>query len=461
MSASLTRQIGRFLDAYRLAKPGTHMLLAVSGGADSTAMLLACHELAPSRALRLTVAHLNHRIRGKAADADARFVQDLCERLGVRCAIGRADVPGLARRKRISIEMAAREARYRFLTRTAHQIGAAAIATAHTKDDQAETLLLKLARGAGPEGLSGIAPFTDRPDRPALIRPLLSVSRNEVEAFLRKRGQTWREDVSNQDRSHLRNRVRYGLLPMLESELNPAIRETLARTAEIMREENAWMDAEARRLCPEAELDVDRLTDLPAALRRRVLRIWLGAHGVPTDCIDFSAVNRIERVVAQARGTRSIELPGGSIIRRRYRMLNVERRTKPAPFRLALKVPGETLLPDLGLRVRAEIVPGIVRVKSRCGDLPAGCSLSRKAIGRRKLYVRSWRPGDRMNPLGMTGSRKLQDIFTDAKVPADRRPTLPVFECGGEIVWIPGYRIARGWAVGAAAPAVQVRVVRR
>jgi tRNA(Ile)-lysidine synthase len=465
MSAPLTRQVARVLREHRLAAPGAHVVAAVSGGADSTALLLALHTLARNGCPALTAAHLHHGLRGRAADAEARFVRALCRTLGVRCVVGRAAVRARARRRGESIEMAARAARYAFLKRTAHRVGATHVATGHTRDDQAETVLLKLARGAGPEGLSGIAPCTVLSGKPGsedmrLIRPLLDVSRAEVEAFLRARGQDWCEDASNASRDHLRNRVRHDVLPLLETALNPAVRDALARTADILRAENAWLDAQARRVCPPGgTLTVRDLAAQPAALRRRVVRLWLGARGVDPDRIDFETVARIERLAATARGTRSVDLPGGWSVRRRYGRLDVARRETAEPFRIALALPGVTDLPLAGVRVRAEIAPGIVRERGTPGVAPARASLSRKAVGRRRIYARAWAPGDRMRPLGMAGSRKLQDIFTDARVPADRRARIPVFECGGEIVWIPGYRIARAWAVpDAETAAVQLSV---
>jgi tRNA(Ile)-lysidine synthase len=461
MNTPLEREAARVLREQNLTAPGTHILVAVSGGADSVALLLALHRLARNGRPALTAAHLHHGLRGREADADARFVRAVCRRLGVRCVVGRAAVRARARARGESIEMAARAARYAFLERTARRVGATQIATAHTRDDQAETVLLKLARGAGPEGLSGIAPCTAPAGRRVgLVRPLLTVSRAEVEAFLKRLGQDWRTDASNVSRDHLRNRVRHDVLPLLEAALNPAIRAVLARTADILRAENAWMDAEARRACPpDGRLTVRGVAGLPAALRRRVLRVWLSAQGVETERIDFETVERITRLAGTVRGTRSVDLPGGRIVRRRYGYLAVAQRGTPAAFRVALALPGTTELPQVGLRVHAAVAPGIVRARGRPGATPARASLNRAAVGRRRVYARSWRPGDRMRPYGMEGSRKLQDIFTDARVPADRRGHIPVFECGGEIVWIPGYRVARDWTVpDAETPALQLAV---
>jgi tRNA(Ile)-lysidine synthase len=439
-----------------------HLLLAVSGGADSVALLLAMQTLKRPLGFRISVAHLNHGLRGSEGRADAAFVTALARRLRVTCLTGRADVRRLARRKHISLEMAAREARYRFLARTAAAKGATAIVTAHTADDQAETVLLRLARGCGATGLGGIRPAgllsglgIDMPSSDvALLRPLLDVSRDDIEAFLEREGQAWREDVTNASTDFLRNRVRHEVLPLLEERLNPAVRQTLCRTAEIFAEEDAWVGELAKEALGDCLDDGGRLKRealalLPAALARRVVRRWLGEEGVAAVRADFSSVERVRELAGQATGSREVTLQGGWRVVRRYGVLTVESATgTQAPFRVGLNVPGETLLPEQGLRVVVERAPGIVReVSDAPGRLPATASISSRAVGRRRLYLRSPRPGDRMQPYGMKGSRKLQDILVDAKVPADQRGAVPLLECGGKIAWLPGYRIAHPFRV--------------
>ncbi len=440
-----------------------HLLLAVSGGADSVALLLAMNALKRPLGLRITVAHLDHRLRGVDGREDAAFVEALARRLRVSCVTGRFNVRALARRKHISLEMAAREARYRFLARTAKEKGATAIVTAHTADDQAETVLLRLARGSGPTGLAGIRPegrvseigLEIPASDIALLRPLLDVSRAAIEAFLEQSGQPWCEDVSNSSMDFLRNRVRHELLPLLQDRFNPSIRPALCRTAEILAEEETWLDdmaATALEDCVDAEGRLSRkaVDDLPPALARRVVRKWLVREGIAADTVDFSAVERVRELAGQAVGSREAGLSGPWHVIRRYGHLSVERARRPVskPFRAGLNVPGETLLPKQGLRVVVSREPGIAcEAGDAPGRLPSAASLSRRAVGRRRLYLRSVQAGDRLQPYGMQGSRKLQDIFVDTKVPADERGTIPILECGGKIAWIPGYRIAHPFRV--------------
>ncbi len=390
-----------------------HLLLAVSGGADSVALLLAMHALKRDFGFRITVAHLDHRLRGAEGRADAAFVEALARRLRVACVTGRSDVRASSRRKHISLEMAAREARYRFLERTAKAKGATAIVTAHTADDQAETVLLRLTRGSGATGLGGIRPVgrvsgqgVGLPQSDiALLRPLLDVSRADIEAFLEREGEVWREDVTNASRAFLRNRVRHDVLPLLEARINPAVRRTLCRTAEIFAEEDTWLDELAGKALGDCRDGKDRLRRealdvLPPALARRVVRRWLMDEGVPADAVDFNSVERIRGLAARSAGSRETALRDAWRVVRRYGYLNVESAPHvQEPFRIGLTVPGETLLPEQGLRVVVSRDTGVVReAGDEPGRLPASASLSACAVRRRRLYLRSPQPGDRMQP---------------------------------------------------------------
>jgi tRNA(Ile)-lysidine synthase len=452
----MLRTVQHTIQKHALLRAGDHVLIAVSGGADSVAMAYALHFLKKQYRISITPAHLNHRIRGRAAEQDAQFVNELAWRLGLPCVQGRTDVPRMARERGVSLEMAARESRYDFLERTAREVGANCIATAHTADDQVETVLLKLTRGAGPQGVSGI-PYSAAQRGVRIIRPCRDVTHAEVVRFLRRHGLIWREDKSNMDMTFLRNRVRHQVLPLLESKLNPQVRRAILRAAELLREENEWLDSIARGLwseCAESgqrgDLNVQKLNGLPLAGRRRVLRLWLVAGGVDSDQLGFETIENIERLLVSARGTRAVPISGALRVVRRYRSLALETNAVAAggAFSEKIAVPGETILPDQGLRIITKWATGIIRERGgRAGDLPAAASLGAEAMRHSPLRVRSWKAGDRIRPLGMSGSCKLQDLFVDQKVPRDSRDRIPVFECRGDIVWIPGYRIASGWEV--------------
>jgi tRNA(Ile)-lysidine synthase len=436
---------------------GNHILIAVSGGADSVALLHLMHEAARECRWRLTVAHLNHGIRGNLAGEDAAFVASLARQLRIPCVIGKARVPALAKRRGISLEMAAREARYAFLVRTARKVGADTIATAHTADDQAETVLLKLIRGAGRGGLSGI----DRVSQVAgirLVRPLLSMTRIDIEAFLRAQKISWREDASNRDMAFLRNRVRHALLPLLERDYNPKMREILLRTSDVLGAEDEWLDEMAGEILESARVKgalVGRsLAHYSLAARRRVIRLWLTKQGMSESCLDFEGVTRVEAVLSRDTGSETVDLSGGWQVRRHYdrisaRSPDVRRRDIVNPVKsIRLTIPGVTLIPEWGLRVTVALAPGIVKERGGGpGVMPTRATLSGAVWRHRAVKIRLCRAGDRIAPYGITGSCKLQDIFVDAKVPSSERARIPLLECGRQVIWVPGYRIARDWAV--------------
>jgi tRNA(Ile)-lysidine synthase len=431
----------------------SHILVAVSGGADSVALLHSLHQVAKPRRWRLTVAHLNHGIRGKKANDDAAFVEAMARRLRIPCVVGRARVPALAKRKGISLEMAAREARYAFLVRTARAVKADVMATAHTADDQVETILLKLVRGAGRGGLSGMAAQSLIEGFP-LVRPLLDVSRGEIEAFLRERGLSWREDESNQDTAFLRNRVRHELLPFLEKKFNPRIRETVLRTGEVLGAEDEWMDEMARGILKDGQsVEPGKLSGYPLAARRRVIRLWLVQQGVPAAGLDFESIARVEALLGRCQGSQTVELAGGWQVQRQYDRVLVK---KTPPLRgegkpvesVRVKIPGVTLMRALGVRIIVTLAPGLVKTRGAGpGAFPAQATLSAKVLEQGGLWVRPGKAGDRMAPFGMKGTRKIQDILVDAKVPRAARAKIPVLVCEERVVWLPGYRIDRKWAV--------------
>ncbi|MBA4387888.1 MAG: tRNA lysidine(34) synthetase TilS [Verrucomicrobia bacterium] len=445
--------------------PWRHRIVAaVSGGADSVALLHALVELLGKSKSRIIVAHLHHGIRGAAADADRRFVRDLAARLGLKFITERVRIPEIAARLGLSIEMAAREERYAFLLRTARHYRAL-VATAHTADDHVETILLKLARGAGSRGLSGI-PEEIGVHGIRVLRPLLDVTRKEIEIYLLERQEKWREDATNRDTAHLRNRVRHEILPMLERRLNPDIRKSLARTASILREEDAFLDIQAEKeleRCVRSRnsLAVKSTSALHRALVRRVIRLWLVAAGIPPARVDFDMTARVETLLHLNKGGGHVELTDNLSAAREYDEITV-RRAEPmdAGFRVRIAVPGRTEVPRAGVVVETTIAPGLAKMKKTSpGMLPAFASLRWDDNPGHGLVVRSWRKGDRFRPFGMKGTKKLQDVFVDEKIPAARRGRIPLFECDGRIVLVSGYRVAAGWEVlDPRLPALQVSI---
>jgi tRNA(Ile)-lysidine synthase len=327
---SLVAAVDRALRATALPPRGGTLLVALSGGADSVALLDALASLRRRRGFRLVAAHLDHGLRDGSAD-DAAFCAELCQALGVPLRVGRADVRARAARERGGLEQAARRERYAFLRRVREEEAAVAVAVAHTRDDQAETLLLRLLRGAGTAGLGGM-----RPRSGDVVRPLLDVSRQEVLAHLRERGLAWREDPSNADVAHRRNRVRHELIPYLEERFNPGIRASLARTASILADEASHVRSEAEALVAaiareEGEALLLRrapLAGAPTAVARAAIRQALlragGLAGV--GALHVEGILRLAR--AKAPSGRRLPLPGGREARFTRDDVRLEKRSR-------------------------------------------------------------------------------------------------------------------------------------
>lgn len=432
----------------RLLRGRDRVVVGVSGGADSIALLHALHALGHRAKIELMAAHLNHGIRGSEADIDEEFVRLSAWRLGVACMTDREDVPARARVEGESLEMAGRAARLRFFARVAEAFGADAVAVAHTADDAAETFLLRLLRGSGTAGLGGLA-AESRIGGVRLVRPLIDVTRAEVEAFLRAHRIPWREDMTNRDLSIPRNRMRIELIPLLERHYQPRIREILVRTAEAVRADAELLEPQIRRAFSRAReadgLSVRALASLPPALRRHVFARWLRAGGVDPSRIDARMIERLDDLVQ--REARAADLADGLVARVRQGLLEMgyPNAPKPAPAPASLPIPGSVRWG--GFRVRAELGHGILRPpRGRAGAFPAEASIRLPAADEQLSVAAPW-PGARIAPVGLAGSVKLQDLFVNHRVPSTDRKLMPLVVCGSEVVWVPGYRVAQRWAV--------------
>lgn len=403
------------------------VLAAVSGGPDSVAMLAALHRLG----VALEVAHFDHGVREGSAD-DAAYVEGLAGRLGLPVHLGRPPSGAVRARPGESPEEALRRERLAFLEETARSHGLASIATGHTRDDQAETVLMRLVAGAGRRGLSGIPPV-----RGPYIRPLIDLGRADTEAACRALRLRPRRDPTNADPSLLRNAVRAELIPFLAGRFNRRVAEALARAADLLRDEDALLDAiAADALEPEAaggslRIKAADLALLHPAVQRRVLR-----RMAP---LDADATERVRRLAATGETGDQIFLAGGLNARLEYGWLVVG----PAPSSpvrpgtVRLTVPGTTEAPGWKARITAVIV---VSPPDSFPDGATACALDADAAGE-PLVVRVPRTGDRFRPFGMARSRKLGDFFTDAKVRRAERAAAPVVAGPHGIVWVVGHRI--------------------
>jgi tRNA(Ile)-lysidine synthase len=430
-----------------MVRKGDRVLLAVSGGPDSTALLALFAAAAKDLGLALHVAHLDHGWRRSSA-RDAEFVRRLAIRLKIPVTVGHVDAAewgALARereaggRRQSSLEARARTLRRRFLRATAEQVGATRIALGHTMDDQAETLLLHLLRGSGARGLGAIHPVAEG----LFIRPLLGVRRAAILSYLKTRRLAWRSDPTNRDLRLTRNRIRRRLLPILEKSFNIAAVPILARAAALLRDEDAWMDVLAREAFDRCAvvagdrvtLDTARLEAMPAALQRRVVRLTFRTVRGHLRGLGFRHVERARGLISGG-----LDFPGGLRVTRSNGRLEIHAAGKRATSgcREALcPVPGEVAVPDLGIRLRARCL-GASEALPEPGPDRALLDADRIEA---PLLVRPRRPGDRFVPLGGPGTRRLKSFLIDRKVPVDARGHIPLVVSGERIAWVVGHRI--------------------
>jgi len=429
-----------------LLKPGLRLAVGLSGGADSVALTRALVERAKELGLVLHAAHLHHGLRGEEADSDLEFARGLAAELGLPFHEARVDAGAAAKEQGETIEEAARRLRYRWFRALMASGEVEAVATAHTRDDQAETVLAKFLRGAWTEGLSGIHPVVEFAEG-RILRPLLGTTRGEIEAYLGVLAQRWREDSSNRHLRFTRNRIRHELLPLLES-WNPQLREHLAQMAELARDEEAWWTAEVARIAPQLlltgrpvrgggrasgeglALDVSRLTTLPLALQRRLLRHAAEQLGA---AIDFPATEALRLLAMKGRAGQKLELAEGLRAERTPRELRLAiaaagKAKGQAVPEYAVKIPGEVTAEAFDLRLRIEISDPVVAAE--------GCV----------AVLRNWKPGDRVLLRHSSGPRKATEILERLHVTGSGRRVWPVLELDGRIVWMRGVEVesARG-----------------
>ena len=439
--------------------PGGRVVIALSGGPDSVALVHVLRELEAGGELGLAgLAHLNHQLRGEAAEADEAFCRALAAELSLPLEVERADVRGTARANGWSIEDAARRLRYQFLEAARVKRGADAVAVGHSRDDQAETFLLRLLRGAGTRGLGSIRPRAGR-----VIRPLLDIGRDELRQYAWQRGLTFQEDVTNLDVAIPRNRVRHELLPYLAREFSPGIAEVLAREAELAQEDDDRLQKEAIEITRSLVLvntgsvtvDVVALSQVHPALASRVVRHAL--QQLSDKFVGFEHVSRFLAFVREGREGQALSMPGQQAIHRGDSVVLGPEPPRGAPeasnfSSIPLSVPGEVVVG--GWCVAAD--PGVA------DGMPSDLVVLTTGVVT-PLSVRFRRPGDRFTPPGMQGaSKKLQDYLVDRKVERGERDRLPLVVDGQDrIVWVVGHGVADGFRAPAPSPGVILLKARR
>jgi tRNA(Ile)-lysidine synthase len=437
-------------------RAGDRVAAAVSGGADSVALLCLLLELSAELGIVLAVAHVNHKLRGEESDEDERFVASLARQheLGLQIceAPVECDRSALRSGKTSGIEAAARDLRYGFFRRLAREGRVAKIATAHTLDDQAETVLLRVFRGTGIRGLSGIHPriiFGDQGQAfGEVVRPLLGFRRAVLQDFLRERGQSWREDSSNQDIAFLRNRVRHRLLPLIAKDFGEGAIEHMAELAEIARaEEEHWqtgypeasalstaVGGKARQAPP---LPVAMLLALPLADQRRLLRAWLEANA-PDSSISFRLIEEALELASGAAGAKQELSAGRSLLRGRQELL-LTGVTSPGGvvnYEYPLAVPGSVIVPELHARIEAQMADA-----SRIPEDEHDRLLDPEHLPK-NVVIRNWRAGDRYWPAHTAAPKKVKELLSDRHVTGGEKKLWPVAVAEGRgLVWMRGFAV--------------------
>jgi tRNA(Ile)-lysidine synthase len=449
---TLEQRLLGFTRQHQLVSGDEKLLVAVSGGPDSVCLLHILVKLQEELKAKLHVAHLNHQLRGAESEADADYVSDLARQWGIPATIERQDVKSYQARQRLSLEEAAREVRYRFLTQLAGPIGADRVAVGHTRDDHIETILMHLIRGAGTRGLRGLQPYTEWKSKTGsliIIRPLLEISHQETEDYCRQHKLAPRLDASNLSLSPLRNRIRHQLLPLLQS-YNPRIAEALLRTGDIASDDIDFVDKEIARLWNRIAqqrretviLDKKRFDQLPSTLKRYLLKASVEKLLGSAKDIEMRHIEEMMSALGKPAGKR-LSLPGGltfSLGYDQYQLATDMTSLSPLPKlegEVQLNIPGQTRLP--GWRIEATIIdPSVVKGKPEKDDFTAYLDLGKTGD---KLLVRPRQRGDKFQPLGLSQPKKVGEFMIDAKIPRAWRGKIPIVCSLSQILWVVGWRI--------------------
>jgi len=453
----------------KLFSPGDGVLVAVSGGPDSVALLHLLHELRGEFDLSLEVAHLQHGIRGEAARDDAQFVAALASKLDLPFHLKEIGLPQIrSQAGRGNLEALGRTERLRFFAETARKRGLSKIATAHTGDDQTETVLMWFLRGSGRRGMGGIAPMQHFafPGDPGatftLVRPLLDLTKAQILEYLACREFVFRVDSTNQDPVFLRNWIRAELLPKIHERVDHGFGARIGHQAELYRDEETLLEDVAQHRLDAMRGGADYLNravllGASKALQRRILRLWIEQARGQLRGIDFVHIDALLRLIEEGPAQGRLAIPGGWELLREYekiRLLRPLHGAKPICYSYSLNIGSNLLVPEAAVEFHS------AETSDQRTEAESMEAFFDRLVLTEPLIVRNFRHGDRFQPLGMTGHKKIKDLFIEKKIPLSLRAGYPLLTAGGEILWIPGLgrsEIAR--VTGRTAAVVAVKVV--
>ncbi len=434
--------VRKTVQKYDMVQPGDRVVVAVSGGADSVALLHALWAIRLDFHLSLVAAHLNHGLRPEG-EREALWVGRMTGKLGIPFHPGKVDVRSFQKQKALTLQEAGRELRYSFLQEVASKCRAGKIAWGHTADDQAESLIIRLLRGSGTRGLSGIPPVRDG----IHIRPLIETWRKEIEDYLGSQNIAYLTDPSNQSLLYLRNRVRHELLPLLQ-QYNPRIRQILIQMADLFRAEEEFWKKHVDEKFPAVvrsrrrdflSLDVPCLVAQPLPVRFRCLRSAVQLVQGHLRRVSLSHIWAIQGLLEGTEPNKTLSLPQGLTVTRAYNVLSLTlSREEATSFEYSVPGPGYVEIPEIGRGMRFEVQSRKRKVLFE--ESPNVAMLDFDALDF-PLTLRTFRPGDRIQPLGMEGEKKVKDLFMDCKIPTLHRKQVPLLFRGDRLLWVTGIRI--------------------
>lgn len=437
----ILQKVKATISKYGMLSLNDKVVVALSGGPDSVALLHILHSLSTEYNLTLYAAHLNHLLRGKEAEEDVSFVKGLAKELKVEIWTEEVDIKGEAREKGLSLQVAARRARYDFLKRVAKEACVLKIALGHQLDDQVETILMRLIRGTGAEGFSGIPPCRRLDEKITIIRPLIDTSSEQIREYLKEKMAGFRTDSSNLCQDYQRNKVRLRLLPLLY-QFNPDFKERLIATAKLWQADDDYLcEIAEKRLCKailrdeqEIALDLKELKKLRSPILVRILRKVLKQD---LEKITFSHIQAILKLIKEGPSQGRLSLPKGLVIKREYEKLKIVHSPQcPAvhEFRYEMEIPGRVEIREAGLKIQAKIV------KLKEVQFASNTAYFDLLKIRPPLILRSREEGDRFCPFGLKGTKKVKDLFIDLKIPARTRERIPLLVDRKGILWVVEYR---------------------
>lgn len=452
----ILRTVRETIARYEMFGPGDSVLVAVSGGSDSVALIHILNTIAGEYPFQLAVAHLNHCLRAQESERDAEFVADLAGEFYLPCYLEKKDVAAFQRCRRLSPEEAARQVRYEFYDAVAAKNGFNKIALGHHADDNAELVLMNLLRGSGPLGLSGIAPVRNN----KIVRPLIHLKRSEILDYISEKKITFVTDSSNTDPAFRRNKIRHYLIPELKKSYNPAIVDSLNRLGEIMQAEDQWIDDAIEpvftdcvlsRTSHRISLAIPGVNGMDLAAGRRIIRKAIFSVKQDLRRITFLHVDAVLELAKKGQACSSLDLPGGVRVIKDAGVLTIKKEDRGS---LAGVIDYQYTIAGEGTTPIQEANAAIKLVEIRTDDVPdfkdSGKlrALFDRDCMRFPLVVRNFRPGDRFSPLGLDGTQKLKKYFSDHKIPARLRKKCPLLLSEDKIIWVAGHRIDNSVKLG-------------